>query len=40
MQIPTTKQCNVYQYDDFIDKSVDKSWKSAKNDKIALSKGT
>ncbi|OIV96271.1 hypothetical protein TanjilG_05111 [Lupinus angustifolius] len=34
------KQCGVYQYDAFVDKSVDSSWnKSVDNDKYALSKG-
>ncbi|CAL0318941.1 unnamed protein product [Lupinus luteus] len=38
--VPGAKQCGVYQYDGFVDKSVDSSWnKSVQNDKYALCQG-
>ncbi|OIV97541.1 hypothetical protein TanjilG_12298 [Lupinus angustifolius] len=38
--VPGANQCGVYQYNAFVDKSVDSSWnKSVENDKYAFSQG-
>ncbi|KAE9603476.1 hypothetical protein Lal_00001985 [Lupinus albus] len=38
--VPGANQCGIYQYDAFVDKSVDSSWnKSVENDKYAFSQG-